>query len=121
MNQSSTGLPDNVANFIAYLFAWISGLLMLVIEKDSETVRFHAAQSVTIFGSLTILNLLLPFVPVIGPLLLGVLAPVTVLAWIILLVMSVLGSAPRVPIIENFAEQILRQFRKPPPRIDYDD
>ena len=110
MSQTSTGLPENVANFIAYLFGWISGLLILLVEKDNAEVRYHGAQSVTLFGSLTVLNLLLPFIPALGPLLLAVLAPLTMLCWIVLMVMSLLGKAPRLPVIENFTQQLLNQF-----------
>lgn len=118
MNQSSTGLSETIATFIAYLFGWISGLLMLLVEKDSEEIRFHGAQSVTVFGTLTVLNILLPFIPAVGPLLLGVLAPVTMLAWIVLMVMSLLGCAPHIPVIENFAQQLLRQFRGSSKRLE---
>lgn len=121
MGQSSTGLQQHIANFIAYLFGWISGLLILFVEKDDQQVRFHGAQSVTIFGTLTVLNILLPFIPAVGPLLLALLAPVTLLAWIVMMVMSLLGAAPRVPIVKNFAEQLLRQFDNSPKRLNSDD
>lgn len=121
MGDSSTGLPENVANFIAYLFGWISGLLILLVEKDNENIRYHGAQSVTVFGSLSILNLLLPFIPAVGPLLLAVVAPITLLAWIALMLMSLMGNAPRIPVVENFAQQLLRQFRTGPKRLGRDD
>lgn len=121
MNQSSTGLPENVANFIAYLFGWISGLLILLIEKENDNIRFHGAQSVTVFGSLTVLNLLLPFIPAVGPLLLAIVTPVSMLAWVVLMLMSLFSNAPRIPIVENFAEQLLRQFRNSPKRLGRDD
>lgn len=121
MGDSSTGLPENIANFIAYLFGWISGLLILLVEKDNETVRFHGAQSVTLFGSLTVLSILLPFIPAVGPLLLTIIAPVTLISWIVLMLMAITGNAPRIPVVENFAEQLLKQFRSPPKRISRDD
>lgn len=44
--KSSTGLDENVAALLAYLFNWVSGLIFFLIEKDSRLVRFHAMQSI---------------------------------------------------------------------------
>src|SRR6185436_13061927 len=44
--KSSTGLDENIAALLAYLFGWVSGLVFFLIEKDSKLVRFHAMQSI---------------------------------------------------------------------------
>jgi uncharacterized membrane protein len=46
--KSSTGLDENVAALLSYVFGWISGLVFFLIEKDSRLVRFHAMQSLLI-------------------------------------------------------------------------
>jgi uncharacterized membrane protein len=43
---------------LAYLFGWISGLILLLVEKDDE-IRHHAAQSFVVFFSLTILSIII--------------------------------------------------------------
>src|SRR4029079_8699978 len=43
--KSSTGLDENVAALLSYIFGWVSGLIFFLIEKDSRLVRFHAMQS----------------------------------------------------------------------------
>ena len=43
--KSSTGLDENIAALLSYVFGWISGLIFFLIEKDSRLVRFHAMQS----------------------------------------------------------------------------
>ncbi|HET9399377.1 MAG TPA: zinc-ribbon domain-containing protein [Candidatus Acidoferrales bacterium] len=45
-------VPENVACVLTYLFWWITGLVFLITDKR-KMVRFHAAQSVVVFGSLT--------------------------------------------------------------------
>jgi len=35
---------------------------VLLIEKENETVRYHAAQSIIVFSSVTILNIILPMI-----------------------------------------------------------
>ena len=44
--KSSTGLDENIAALLAYVFGWISGLILFLMEKDSRLVRFHAMQYV---------------------------------------------------------------------------
>lgn len=105
--DSSTGLPAKVAMFIAYLFWWISGLAIFLIEKQNRDVRFHAAQSIVLFGSLSVLNLLLPLVPAIGPVVASLLGPINVIAWLVLLAMVATDRAPRIPVLCNFADQLV--------------
>jgi hypothetical protein len=45
VGKSSTGLDENVASLLAYLFQWLGGLIFFLIEKDSRFVRFHGMQS----------------------------------------------------------------------------
>lgn len=107
MSSSSTGLSDNISNFLAYLFGWISGLVIFLIEKKNTELRFHGAQSIVLFGSLTVLNILLPLIPVLGPLLMVLIAPITPILWIVLLVMAITDNAPRIPVVANFADQMI--------------
>src|SRR4026209_353495 len=44
--KSSTGLDENIAALLSYVFGWVSGLIFFLIEKDSRLVRFHAMQSI---------------------------------------------------------------------------
>jgi|ERR1041385_263974 uncharacterized membrane protein len=48
--KSSTGLDENIASLLAYLFQWLGGLIFFLIEKDSRLVRFHAMQSILLSG-----------------------------------------------------------------------
>ena len=70
---SSTGLTPNVAAALAYVLGPITGVLFLVLEKQSRFVRFHAAQSITVGVALialsialSILSTVLAFIPVLG-------------------------------------------------------
>lgn len=44
--KSSTGLDENIAALLSYVFGWLSGLIFFLMEKDSRLVRFHAMQSI---------------------------------------------------------------------------
>ena len=47
---SSTGLDPRVASVVAYSAWWVTGVVFLALERSDESVRFHAAQSVVVFG-----------------------------------------------------------------------
>lgn len=49
-------LSENVAAAVCYLFGWVSGIVFLLVDRR-PFVRFHAAQSVAVFATLSILLL----------------------------------------------------------------
>ena len=111
MTSSTSRLSDNTAIFLGYLLGWISGLVSLLLETQRDHVRLHAAQSVVIFGALTLLHLALPTVPVLGPLLAALLGPVSVVLWLILIVTALIGRAPLIEMISPFVRRIEQGLR----------
>src|ERR1043165_3349915 len=91
--KSSTGLDENLAALLAYIFGWISGLIFFLIEKDSRLVRFHAMQSI-LLSALVIVVMVV--VGVVGSILAiivgqisGLLASIVgLISWLIYLVCS---------------------------------
>lgn len=57
--KSSTGLDENVAALLSYVFTWLSGLVFFLIEKESRLVRFHAMQALLLGASAIILGTVL--------------------------------------------------------------
>jgi|HubBroStandDraft_2_1064218.scaffolds.fasta_scaffold138014_2 uncharacterized membrane protein len=90
-------LSENVAGMLCYLFGWVSGLAFLLIDRR-PSVRFHAAQSVAIFATLTILLLVFSgfFLGAIFPGMAGallVLRRLVMLVWLVVAVVLVLKAA----------------------------
>lgn len=56
--STSTGVDARLASVLCYAGWWITGLVFLFAERRDRTVRFHAAQSLIVFGSLTVVLLL---------------------------------------------------------------
>src|SRR5436305_1142806 len=52
--MTTLGLDERLESVLAYSLLWVSGLVFLVFEKN-QTVRWHAMQSVSTFGILTLL------------------------------------------------------------------
>jgi uncharacterized membrane protein len=99
MAKSSTGMEENVAGLLCYLAGWITGIIFLVIEKDSKFVKYHAIQSIVVFGAITILFIIfsiLGIIPGIGFIfsivLWWILWVIMIVLWIILMVKAYQGK-----------------------------
>lgn len=98
--QTSLGIPERWERVLAYAFGWVSGLILLLVEHRNQTVRRHAAQSVVIFGALSLVGLVLAIlagvfgaIPLLGPVLggffgiiLGISKGISFVLWILLMV-----------------------------------
>src|SRR5215208_7905053 len=66
VGKSSTGLDENIAALLSYVFGWISGLIFFLIEKESRLVRFHAMQSLLLNVAGAIIGIALWFLSLIS-------------------------------------------------------
>ena len=53
--KSTTTLQPNKAGLFCYLGFWVTGIIFLSLEKKNKLVRFHAMQSIVVFGILNII------------------------------------------------------------------
>ena len=109
------GMDPKVAGLIAYLFTWISGLILFFTQKDRE-VCFHAAQAI-LFGiasmvvmiAWTVLTIVLSLIAgALGTLfnLLGwLIGPGLVALWIILMIKGSGQQLYKRPAIGDMAEK----------------
>lgn len=111
---AASGLSENVAALLSYVLGWLTGIIFLVIDKR-PFVRFHAAQSIVVFGALTILRILLTFFFLGGysfglfwlwTMLSLLLTLAFFVAWILLMVMAYQGKMFEVPIAAGIAKSI---------------
>ncbi len=51
-------MAENVAGLLCYSLGWVTGLIFFLIDKR-PFVRFHAAQSMVVFGALQIISIVL--------------------------------------------------------------
>jgi uncharacterized membrane protein len=122
--KSSTGLDENVAALLSYIFGWISGLIFFLIEKDSKLVRFHGMQSILLNALAAVVAFALWVVVFILALIAGQLADALgtiigllgtllylafvlgiLIAWVMCLIRAYQGKYFKLPIIGNFAEK----------------
>nr|WP_209488434.1 DUF4870 domain-containing protein [Halobacillus andaensis] len=110
MKKSSTGLEENVGGLLAYLLGFISGVVFLLIEKENSFIRFHAMQSTIVFGGLFVLSLVVNFIPIIGILISLIIAPVSLILWIILMVKAYRGERYHLMVTGKMAEEQLKKM-----------
>jgi|SRR5215213_5183089 len=122
--KSSTGLDENIAALLSYVFGWISGLIFFLIEKDSRLVRFHAMQSLLLnvlgaiigialwmlslisFLILSQISTVLSFlISIVVGLVAFVLAIGLLIGVIVCLIKAYQGQYFKLPIIGNMAEK----------------
>ncbi|HEX6547762.1 MAG TPA: DUF4870 domain-containing protein [Candidatus Dormibacteraeota bacterium] len=108
------GIDKRTGAFLSYLVGWLTGIIFLFVGKNDPDVKYHAAQSLVVFGSLQILqiviNIISGFVHVLGiiGLLIGLLSFVL---WIVCLVKAWTGGGQRfeVPFIGGVTRPYVEQ------------
>lgn len=96
MGGSAAGSNKKTYTILAYVFGWIGGLIFLFVGKDDPDVKWNAANSIIIFGGLSIVMLILSFIPPIAILVL-LLWLVGFVYWVIFLVQALQGNGERIP------------------------
>lgn len=117
VTSSQSGMSENVAGLLCYLFGWVTGLIFYLIDKR-PFVRFHAAQSIVVFGGLHIVSIVLGMFFGVGILTHGwtglgagvmlyrLLHLLAFILWILLMVKAYQGERFRVPFAADLADQI---------------
>jgi len=109
--DSSTGMKANIAGLLCYLGWWVTGLIFLIIEKKSTFVKFHAAQSLVVFGVISILNIILGTIFnhfwLLGSLLYGIIWIAGILLWAFLMYKAYQGEMYKLPIAGDIAQGIV--------------
>jgi uncharacterized membrane protein len=111
--ESSLNLAPNVAAVLCYLGFWITGIVFFVLEKKNKWVRFHAAQSIITFGSLSIIAMVFGWIPFLGHLITAILWIIGVVLWVVLIVKAYQGERFRIPIVADLAEAITYSADEP--------
>ena len=110
-SKSSTGLESNIAGLLSYLVGWVTGLVFFLIEKEDESVRFHAMQSIIFFGAITVIQIVLSILGIIPALglvfsIIGYLVWLfAVVMWIVFMVKAYQGERFKFPVTGDLAEK----------------
>jgi uncharacterized membrane protein len=104
---SSEGLAENVAGLLCYALGWVTGLIFLLIDKR-PWVKFHAAQSIAVFGGLTIIRIGLLFMShFLGWAIFALIGLVSFVLWIFLMIKAYQHETVRIPIAADIADNLV--------------
>jgi uncharacterized membrane protein len=112
--KTSTGLQENVAGLLSYVGWWVSGIVFLLLEPENKFVRFHAIQSIVVFGFITVAGWVLGLLPFAGGWIGRIVGLVGVALWIVLMVKAYQGARYKLPIAGDLAEKWAEGQSKPP-------
>ena len=118
--MTTLGLDERLERVLAYLLFWVSGLLLFLFEKN-RNVRWHAAQSLVTFGTLsllmfvvTMLRGMLAWVPFLSTLtnfgldlLLNIMWWTWIILWVWLMAMAWTRPDYRLPFISQWVQRII--------------
>jgi uncharacterized membrane protein len=114
---TSTGVDPRLSSVLCYAGWWVTGLVFLFAERRHSGVRFHAAQSIVVFGAVSMALMLFggasavtfflaiptfQFVQTIA----NVLWLAAVVLWLYLLLTAWRGETWRVPLAGDLAKKI---------------
>lgn len=117
---STTGLDAHVAASLAYLAGPFSGVLVLLAERTSSFVRFHAWQSIVGLGGLGLLVALVLALAFASVLVSGTafrtlmiatwtLWALWILCWIVCMLQAFTRRRWKLPIAGTYAERLTRR------------
>ncbi|MBA7470391.1 hypothetical protein ES707_05676 [subsurface metagenome] len=107
MEKTSTGLQENVAGLLCYVLGWVSGLVFILLEAENKFVRFHAMQSIIVFGILSIIGIVFGWIPWFGWVISSLVGLLGFVLWIVLMVKAYQGVMYKLPVAGDLAEKWL--------------
>src|ERR1019366_7576069 len=113
--SAQSGMSENVAGLLCYVLGWLTGIIFYLIDKR-PFVRFHAAQSIVVFGGLHIINIALGLIFGAGVMMGGMgsfglawglfrlIGLISLILWILLMVKAYQGQKFEVPVAAGIAK-----------------
>lgn len=111
----SISSDEKLKGATAYILGPVSGIILLLIEKNSVYIRFHAMQSTVVFGAFILLYLVLGVIPILGWILAIILSPILTLVffilWLIMMWKAYSGEKYKLPYFGDLAEKQLMKLK----------
>ena len=95
--MGAAGGNKKTYTILAYVLTWLGGLIFLFVGKDDPDVKWNSANSLLVFGGLTIVDIILGFIPFVNLVTLWLIPLIGLGYWIFFLVKSISGNGERIP------------------------
>ncbi len=114
-SREGVSQEQRLSALFSYLLGWVTGIIFYFVKGDDAYVRYHAAQSIVLFGGLNILFILtsifimpLLIIPFIGfvlyTLVFLILSLGGFILWLYSMVRAYQGARFRLPIVTSIVE-----------------
>jgi uncharacterized membrane protein len=114
--NSTMDLDPKLASGLSYLFGWVSGLIIFLMEKKNRLVRFNAMQSILFSGAYTVVLIVLgvaqttvPGAYLVIQLLKDIAGLVFFIGWLFCLINGFQGKYFKLPYFGDMAEKYANQ------------
>ena len=105
----------NLVAALSYFLGFITGIVILLVEKDDKFIRFHAMQSTLVFGAIFVADIILgavigavPILNLINSLFNTLVFIVAIIVWIVSMLKAFQGQMFKWPVVGNFAERQIK-------------
>jgi len=118
--SASTGLKPTTAALLCYVVGWVTGLIFFLIERENRFVRFHAAQSIVAFGTITVAGIIFGLIPVVGGVFSLIIGVIGFIVWIVMIIKASNGEWYKLPWAGDVAEKMVAssgvtgEYHEPP-------
>lgn len=113
--MASQDTNRNLVAALSYLLGFITGIVILLVEKDDKFIRFHAMQSTAVFGALFIINIIIglifssiAIIGILATLVNTLISIAAIVIWIVSMIKAFQGQMFKWPIAGDFAEKQVR-------------
>ena len=105
MSETSSGLKQNVAGVLCYVFWWVGAIVMLILEGSNGYVKFHAFQSIIVFAIFTVAMIIFGVIPVISFFMVPLLGAFAFIVWLVMIVVTAQNKTYKLPWVGALAEK----------------
>lgn len=110
---TKSGLDENLAGALAYIFGWVTGVVFLVLEPENKFVKFHALQSILLSVAIFIVAVPVSMFSWFLPDILGLIFSCMMffvwvavfIGWLFLMYKAYKGEMFKLPVIGDIAEK----------------
>ncbi len=100
-------MDEKVKSILSYVFGFIGGLIVLYVVKDNErNTKIHAAQSIVISLSYTVLTSIYRMSPIVIPFFTYGLSGIYCVVFILGIIKACNNENPEIPIIGDVAKSL---------------
>lgn len=104
-DKTYTGLKKETAAALSYVLGPITGVIILLLEKDPY-IRYHAMQSILFFGGVIVIQWVLGMT-VIFSFMAPLISLVAFVFWLILIYKALEGKKWAAPLVSKYIEKLL--------------